>query len=50
LITSTRHRVRIESRARRIDPYLENLREEPEFTRLMAELEQTYSTFEIIRL
>ena len=34
----------------RIDPCLENLREEPEFTRLMAELEQTYGTFEITRL
>ena len=34
----------------RIDPFLENLREEREFTRLMAELEQTYSTFEITRL
>ena len=34
----------------RIDPYLENLREEPDFTRLMAELEQTYGAFEITRL
>ncbi len=34
----------------RIDPYLENLREESEFTRLMAELEQTYGAFEITRL
>jgi hypothetical protein len=34
----------------RIDPFLENLREEREFTRLMAELEQTYSKFEITRL
>jgi hypothetical protein len=34
----------------RIDPYLESLRAEPEFTRLMAELEQTYSTFPINRV
>jgi tetratricopeptide (TPR) repeat protein len=34
----------------RRDPYLENLREEPAFKRLMAELEQTYSALEIQRL
>jgi serine/threonine protein kinase/Tfp pilus assembly protein PilF len=34
----------------RIDPHLENLREQPAFTRLVAELEQTYTTLKIQRL
>jgi DNA-binding SARP family transcriptional activator/Tfp pilus assembly protein PilF len=34
----------------RMDPYLENLREEPAFKRLMTHLEQTYSTLKIQRL
>ena len=34
----------------RRDPYLENLRGEPAFVRLMADLEQTYSALEIQRL
>ena len=34
----------------RLDPYLENLREEPAFKRLVADLEQTYSALEIQRL
>jgi serine/threonine-protein kinase len=34
----------------RIDPYLENLREEPAFKQLVADLEQTYSRLEILRL
>ncbi len=34
----------------RIDPYLENLRAEPAFTRLVAGLEQTYTAIDIRRL
>ena len=34
----------------RIDPHLENLREEPAFTRLVDDLEQTYATLKIQRL
>lgn len=34
----------------RMDPYLEPLREEPAFKRLVADLEQTYATLEIQRL
>jgi len=34
----------------RIDPHLENLREEPAFTRLVADLEQTYGALKIQRL
>jgi hypothetical protein len=34
----------------RLDPYLESLREEPAFKRLMADLEETYSNLEIQRL
>ena len=34
----------------RLDPYLENLREEPAFTRLVADLEQTYTALKIQRL
>ncbi len=34
----------------RIDPHLENLREEPAFTRLVADLEQTYTALKIQRL
>jgi hypothetical protein len=34
----------------RRDPYLESLREEPAFQRLVADLEQTYSALEIQRL
>jgi TolB-like protein/Flp pilus assembly protein TadD len=34
----------------RIDPHLENLREVPAFTRLVGDLEQTYSAFKIERL
>ena len=34
----------------RIDPHLENLREEPAFTRLIADLEQTYTALKIQRL
>jgi tetratricopeptide (TPR) repeat protein len=34
----------------RIDPYLENLREEPAFKRLVADLEQTYTALKIQRL
>ena len=34
----------------RIDPHLENLREEPAFTRLVADLEQTYAALKIQRL
>ena len=34
----------------RIDPYLDNLRDEPAFTRLVADLEQTYTALKIQRL
>jgi hypothetical protein len=34
----------------RIDPHLENLREVPAFTRLIADLEQTYTAVEIAHL
>jgi serine/threonine protein kinase/Tfp pilus assembly protein PilF len=34
----------------RIDPHLENLREEPAFTRLVADLEHTYTALKIQRL
>jgi len=34
----------------RIDPHLENLREEPAFMRLVADLEQTYAALKIQRL
>jgi adenylate cyclase len=34
----------------RIDPHLENLREEPAFARLVADLEQTYGALKIQRL
>ncbi len=34
----------------RIDPHLESLREEPAFTRLVADLEQTYTALKIQRL
>jgi serine/threonine protein kinase/Tfp pilus assembly protein PilF len=34
----------------RIDPHLESLREEPAFTRFVADLEQTYTALEIQRL
>jgi TolB-like protein/Flp pilus assembly protein TadD len=34
----------------RVDPFLESLREEPGFKRLVAELEQTYSALKIQRL
>jgi tetratricopeptide (TPR) repeat protein len=34
----------------RIDPHLENLRDEPAFTRLVDDLEQTYATLKIQRL
>jgi serine/threonine protein kinase/Tfp pilus assembly protein PilF len=34
----------------RIDPHLENLREEPAFTQLVDDLEQTYATLKIQRL
>jgi serine/threonine protein kinase/tetratricopeptide (TPR) repeat protein len=34
----------------RIDPHLENLREEPAFTRLVNDLEQTYTALKIQRL
>jgi uncharacterized protein HemY len=34
----------------RIDPYLESLREEAAFTRLVADLEQTYTALKIQRL
>jgi eukaryotic-like serine/threonine-protein kinase len=34
----------------KIDPYLENLREGPAFTRLVADLEQTYGALKIQRL
>jgi len=34
----------------RIDPHLENLREETRFKELMANLEQTYTALEIRRL
>jgi DNA-binding SARP family transcriptional activator len=34
----------------RLDPFLENLHEEPAFKRLVAELEQTYSALKIQRL
>jgi predicted Zn-dependent protease len=34
----------------RIDPYLENLRAEPAFTRLVDSLEQTYSALKIQKL
>ena len=34
----------------RIDPHLEHLREEPAFTRLVADLEQTYTALKIQRL
>jgi tetratricopeptide (TPR) repeat protein len=34
----------------RIDPHLESLREEPAFTRLVADLEQTYAALKIQRL
>lgn len=34
----------------RIDPHLENLREEPAFIRLVADLEQTYTALKIQRL
>ena len=34
----------------RVDPYLESLREEPAFKRLVADLEQTYSALKIQRL
>jgi eukaryotic-like serine/threonine-protein kinase len=34
----------------RVDPYLESLREEPAFTRLVADLEQTYTALKIQRL
>jgi tetratricopeptide (TPR) repeat protein len=34
----------------RLDPYLESLRQEPAFIRLVGELEQTYSALEIQRL
>jgi eukaryotic-like serine/threonine-protein kinase len=34
----------------RVDPYLENLREEPAFKRLVADLEQTYTALKIQRL
>ena len=34
----------------RIDPHLENLRNEPAFTRLVADLEQTYTALKIQRL
>jgi adenylate cyclase len=34
----------------RIDPHLENLREAPAFTRLVADLEQTYAALKIRRL
>jgi DNA-binding SARP family transcriptional activator/Tfp pilus assembly protein PilF len=34
----------------RMDPYLESLREEPAFTRLVADLEQTYASLAILRL
>jgi hypothetical protein len=34
----------------RIDPHLENLRAEPAFTRLLADLEQTYGALKIQRL
>jgi eukaryotic-like serine/threonine-protein kinase len=34
----------------RVDPHLESLREEPAFTRLVADLEQTYTALKIERL
>jgi hypothetical protein len=34
----------------RIDPHLENLREEPAFTRLVADLERTYTALKIQRV
>lgn len=34
----------------RVDPYLESLREEPAFKRLVADLEETYTSLEIKRL
>jgi hypothetical protein len=34
----------------RVDPHLDNLREEPTFKRLVAELEQTYNALPIQRL
>ena len=34
----------------RLDPFLESLREEPGFKRLVADLEQTYTALEIQRL
>jgi hypothetical protein len=34
----------------RLDPYLENLREKPEFQRLVADLEHKYSALKIQRL
>ena len=34
----------------RLDPYLESLREEPAFKRLVADLEQTYTALKIQRL
>ena len=34
----------------RIDPHLENLRDEPAFTRLVADLEETYTALKIRRL
>jgi hypothetical protein len=34
----------------RVDPYLESLRNLPAFTRLVADLEQTYTALKIQRL
>lgn len=34
----------------RIDPYLENLREDPAFIRLVADLERTYTALTIRRV
>jgi len=33
-----------------VDPFLESLREEPAFKRLVADLEKTYTSLEIHRL